>query len=110
MADPHGFCETLCAHAGYAAHHLDLLVVAGLDSFEDQVGRVDDPAPSRANGVGPMTPAEDALVGAGERAWFPCIDAMRCHRRSICSKILFLEGRTWSSDRSSPLSEIRLFE
>ena len=66
MPDAHGFGETLSTYTGHAAHHFDLLVVACFYAGKDQVGRVDNPAPGCAHGVGAVPPAEDAFVGAGE--------------------------------------------
>lgn len=66
MPNFHCFGETLCSYTRDASHHFDLLIMAGFYAGEDQVWRIDDPAPGCADGVGAVAPAEDAFVGAGE--------------------------------------------
>lgn len=67
VTDGEGFCETFGADSGDSLEHFDFAVMAFDDAAEDDFGAVDLPAPGGANGVGAVAPAEDALVGAGER-------------------------------------------
>ena len=66
MADAHRLLEALRPYTGDAAHHLDLAQVLPLGALEDEVGRVDLPAPGGGDRVGAVAPAEDTFVGAGE--------------------------------------------
>ena len=66
MPDTHRLLEALSPHTGNTSHHFDLAQVLLLGALEDEIGRVDSPAPGRGDRVGTVAPAEDALVGAGE--------------------------------------------
>lgn len=65
MANAEGFCEAGRYNTGDTFHHLDLAIMTFDYTLEDVFWRINLPTPGGTDRVGAMTPAENALVGAG---------------------------------------------